>query len=84
MTPYEGADYFTADGEAVRQAVNQWIRTSGVFDGVFDLDAAVRDPAHPLQFRDSFHSGDHLHPNADGYKAMADAFDVTLITSSFQ
>jgi lysophospholipase L1-like esterase len=84
MTPYEGADYFSADGEAVRQVVNQWIRTSGVFDGVFDFDAAVRDPAHPLQFRDSFHSGDHLHPSADGYKAMADAVDVALIKRAFQ
>jgi lysophospholipase L1-like esterase len=84
MTPYEGADFFSADGEAVRQAVNQWIRTSGVFDGVFDFDAAVRDPAHPFQFRDSFHSGDHLHPSADGYKAMADAVDVALIKSAFQ
>jgi lysophospholipase L1-like esterase len=84
MTPYGGADYFSADGEAVRQAVNLWIRTSGVFDGVFDFDAAVRDPAHPLQFRDSLHSGDHLHPSADGYKAMAGAVDLVLIKNTFQ
>ena len=54
MTPYEGASYFTDDGEAVRQAVNQWIRTGGAFDGVIDFDAAVRDPNHPSRFKRTF------------------------------
>ena len=76
MTPYEGADYFTPQGEKVREAVNQWIRTSGAFDGVFDFDAAVRDPAHPEQFREDYQHGDHLHPNAAGYKAMAATIDL--------
>jgi lysophospholipase L1-like esterase len=79
MTPYEGADYFSQDGEAVRQAVNQWIRTSGAFDGVFDFDAAVRDPDYPSQFREGYHSGDHLHPSATGYKAMADSIDIATL-----
>lgn len=79
MTPYEGADYYSTDGEATRQAVNQWIRTSGAFDGVFDFDAAVRDPSHPTQFREGYHSGDHLHPSATGYKAMADAIDLSIL-----
>ena len=56
LTPFEGADYFTSDGEAIRQAVNKWIRTSGAFDGVVDFDAAVRDPSHPSQFREGYHS----------------------------
>jgi lysophospholipase L1-like esterase len=76
MTPYEGADYFTPEGENVRETVNDWTRTSGAFDGVFDFDAAVRDPNHPQQFRDDYQSGDHLHPNASGYKAMAAAIDI--------
>lgn len=82
LTPYEGAEYYTDDGEATRQAVNQWIRTSKAFDGVFDFDAAVRDPNHPSQFRESYHSGDHLHPSAMGYKAMADAVDLTMLRSA--
>ncbi len=79
LTPYEGADYYSEDGEATRQAVNQWIRTSGAFDGVFDFDAAVRDPSHPGQFREGYHSGDHLHPSAIGYKAMANAIDLAML-----
>jgi lysophospholipase L1-like esterase len=56
LTPYEGADYYSDDGEATRQTVNRWIRTSGAFDGIFDFDAAVRDPNRPSQFRESYHS----------------------------
>jgi lysophospholipase L1-like esterase len=81
LTPYQGADYYSDDGEATREALNQWIRSSGAFDGVFDFDAAVRDPNHPAQFRESHHSGDHLHPSAVGYKAMADAVDIGLLSS---
>ncbi|HXU17781.1 MAG TPA: SGNH/GDSL hydrolase family protein [Terriglobales bacterium] len=78
LTPYRGADYFSEDGEQIRQSVNQWIRTGGAFDGVIDFDAAVRDPAQPSKFRDAYQSGDYLHPNEAGYKAMADAIDLTL------
>ena len=79
LTPFEGADYYSADGEVERQAVNQWIRTSGAFDGVFDFDAAVRDPSHPSEFREDYQSGDHLHPSAAGYKAIADAINLSLL-----
>jgi lysophospholipase L1-like esterase len=74
--------YFTPDGEAIRQAVNQWIRTGGAFDGVIDFDAAVRDPQHPMQFREGLHTGDHLHPSTAGYKAMADAIDLSALRNS--
>ena len=79
LTPYEGADYYSDDGETTRQAVNQWIRTGGAFDGVLDFDAAVRDPQHPSRFREEYQSGDHLHPSASGYKAMADAVDLAIL-----
>ncbi len=80
LTPYEGADYYSDDGETERQAVNHWIRTSNGFDGVIDFDAAVRDPNYPAQFREGYHSGDHLHPSAIGYKAMADSMDLSILT----
>jgi len=78
LTPFEGAFYFTAAGEAKRQALNQWIRTSRAYDGVIDFDEATRDPSHPARFLPQYESGDHLHPSDAGYKAMADAIDLAL------
>ena len=78
ILPYEGAGYFTAEGEQTRQVVNAWIRTSKGFDAVIDLDAAIRDPAKPIRMRADFQSGDWLHPNDAGYAAMGDAVDLGL------
>ena len=50
LTPFEGANYWTPEGEAKRQALNQWIRTSQMYDAVIDFDAVVRDPNHPTKF----------------------------------
>lgn len=82
LTPYEGADYYSSDGEAAREAVNQWIRTSGSFDGVIDFDAAVRDSQNPNKLRAACDSGDHLHPSAAGYKAMAESIDLSVLKSA--
>ncbi|MGN6086887.1 SGNH/GDSL hydrolase family protein [Trinickia sp.] len=67
--------------EAVRTAVNGWIRTSGAFDGVIDFDAALRDSGHPDQLQRRFDSGDHIHPNDDGYTAMAAAVPLDWVTA---
>ena len=75
----EAAAYFTKEGEAKRQALNQWIRTSKAYDGVVDFDAATRDPANPTRYLPLYDSGDHLHPNDAGYQAMANAIDLTLL-----
>ena len=78
LTPYAGAGYYSDAGEAIRMAVNDWIRTGGAFDAVVDFDAAVHDPADPRQFRAGMHSGDHLHPSDAGYAAMANAVDLSI------
>ena len=78
LTPFEGAPYYSADAEVKREAVNKWIRTSGEFDGVIDFEAAVRDREHPTKSAAAFDSGDHLHPNDAGYKAMGDAVNLAL------
>jgi lysophospholipase L1-like esterase len=81
ITPCEGVDllgYNSEPKEAVRQAVNKWIRTSGLFDGVIDFDAILRDPDHPSRMLARFASHDHLHPNDAGYHAMADGVDLAL------
>ena len=80
LTPYKEAGYASEQGEAVRQTLNNWIRTSGAFDGVIDFAPAVADKADPLRFDPRFNDGDHLHPNDAGYQAMADAIDLRLIT----
>jgi lysophospholipase L1-like esterase len=78
LTPFEGAAYFSPEGETKRQSVNKFIRTGGAYDGVIDFDAVVRDPEHPARFLAMYDSGDHLHPNDAGYKAMADTIDLSL------
>jgi lysophospholipase L1-like esterase len=78
LTPYEGAAYYSPEGEAKRQALNNWIRTSKAYDGVIDFDMVTRDPAAPTKFLPAYDSGDHLHPGDAGYKAMGDAVDLAL------
>ncbi len=76
--PYEGAAYFRPLGEPIRQEVNQWIRTSGAYDAVIDFDALMKDPANPTKLKANQQSGDWLHPNDAGYKAMGEFVDLKL------
>ena len=75
ITPYVGSGYYqpAAENEQDRQSYNKWIRDSGVFDGVADFDAALRDPARPNLILQAYDSGDGLHPSPAGFRAMADA-----------
>jgi lysophospholipase L1-like esterase len=82
LTPFEGTGlggYYTPRGDAKRQAVNGWIRDGHGCDAAIDFDAVLRDPAHPTRLRPTLDSGDHLHPNATGYAAMAAAVDLDLL-----
>ena len=78
LTPFEGVNTYTPAGEQMRQQINQWIRGSGHFDAVVDFDRATRDPAQPTRLRADFDSGDHIHPNDLGNRAMAEAVDLKL------
>jgi lysophospholipase L1-like esterase len=77
LTPMEGLWLFNPRTEAMRQTVNDWIRTGGKFDAIADFDAATRDPERPARLRPDFDSGDHIHPNDAGNAAMADIIDVS-------
>ncbi|MFC4297990.1 SGNH/GDSL hydrolase family protein [Castellaniella hirudinis] len=86
LTPFEGAlpdtpldNYYRADKDAMRHALNEWIRHGGAFDAVIDFDAALRDPAHPARMARRFDSGDHLHPGDEGNRAMAEAVDLEVL-----
>lgn len=81
LTPFIGTvfpGYYSDAKEKLRKAVNDWIRTSHAFDAVIDFEKAVEDPANPGHMTPAYDSGDHLHPNDSGYKAMADAVDLSL------
>ncbi|WP_031465846.1 SGNH/GDSL hydrolase family protein [Sciscionella sediminilitoris] len=76
LLPYQGASYYSPQGELVRERVNDWIRHSGAYDAVVDFDRVMRDPAHPKKLNPAYDSGDALHPNDRGYRAMAGAIDL--------
>lgn len=78
LLPFGGSFYWSPEHERARQTVNRWIRDSGAFDAVIDFDAALRDPSDPTRLRPDADTGDHLHPNANGYRLMARAVDLGL------
>jgi lysophospholipase L1-like esterase len=82
ITPYAGSNYYHPGplSEADRQAVNQWIRAAGHFDGVIDFDRVVRDPNHPDHLLPAFDCDDHLHPSPAGYKAMGESISLTIFS----
>ncbi|MEH6434053.1 SGNH/GDSL hydrolase family protein [Massilia sp. DD77] len=83
LPPFEGAlegtpfaGHYSPAKERMRQQLNAWIRTAGVFDAIVDFDAVLRDPGNPRRMRAAFDAGDHLHPGDAGYRAMAAAVDI--------
>jgi lysophospholipase L1-like esterase len=82
LTPFEHETFlmgaWTPAREAVRQAVNAWIRTGGAFDAVIDFDQGLRDPDHPTSMLPIYDCGDHLHPSDLGYNRMGDVIDLAL------
>jgi lysophospholipase L1-like esterase len=91
LTPFEGAlpgtplsDYYQPEKELLRQQLNAWIRTSGLFDAVLDFDAWARDPAHPPRLLPAYDSGDHLHPGDAGNRALAEGIDLPLLFNKNQ
>lgn len=80
LLPSEGNNRWTPQLEVKRQAINQWVRTSGEFDGTIDFDAVVRDPSEPSRLLPEYDSGDHIHPSDAGYRAMGDMIDLELFT----
>ena len=77
--------YGAAQVEEKRKAFNQFVRTSGIFDGVIDFDAATLDPKTgelKAEFQPNSTTGgpgDRLHPNRAGYAAMGNAVDLGAV-----
>jgi len=81
ITPFGGSTYDSPDHQVARTMVNAWVRTSGRFDAVVDMDQAVADPATPANLATAYDSGDHLHLTPAGYQKMADAIDLALFAN---
>jgi lysophospholipase L1-like esterase len=82
LTPFGGLPLSSAQKEEARKKVNDWIRNGGEYDSVIDFDEIMRDPNSPTQLRPTYDSGDHLHPNDVGYKAMGEAIDLKLFKNN--
>lgn len=79
LTPTGGSKtHSSPEKDAVRIAVNTWIRESSESDGFIDFDVVLRDPADAGRLNPAYDSGDHLHPNDAGYRAMGNAIPLKL------
>lgn len=81
LMPFEGVPFpgfYSPEKEKLRVALNEWIRSSKAFDGVIDLDAMMRDPAHPSKFLANMHTANNFAPNEAGERKIADALDLKL------
>lgn len=83
LTPFMCQDSAMRNGyardpirEQTRLNVNNWIRYHGWFDAVIDFDAVLRDDSNNTQMAPEYNSGDCLHPNDDGFEAMANYFPM--------
>src|SRR5260370_41848937 len=82
QTPFNGAStipgIFSAEKEAQRKALNEWIRSSHAFDALIDFEKVVLDPANPEKSRPAVDSADHLHSNHAGYETRANSIELSL------
>ncbi|MHB8579966.1 MAG: GDSL-type esterase/lipase family protein [Ignavibacteriaceae bacterium] len=83
LLPFGGSFYDSPDHQKAWQTVNDWIRNSGRFDAVIDLDSAMQNPSKPSEILPRYDSGDHLHPNETGHHMMAEAVDSTLFGAAY-
>ena len=78
ITPFGGVAGVTSGMEQTRESVNASVRAGGIFDAYVDFDLAVRNPSQPTHLLAAYDSGDHIHPNAAGYVAMSNEFNLTI------
>ncbi|MEU5902388.1 MULTISPECIES: SGNH/GDSL hydrolase family protein [Streptomyces] len=79
LLPLGGSDHYGKHAAAVSDEFNDWVRTSGEYDAYVDFDRALADPRDPERIAPAYDSGDHLHPNDAGYRAMARAVDLEAL-----
>ena len=77
LTPIGSSGYDSLKNRETRNLINSFIRSTSHFDGFIDFDAALRDPTNTEKILSQYDCGDHLHPNSNGYQAMAQSIDLT-------
>ena len=78
ITPFKESFYFTPEKETLRQNINNWIRTCGLYDAVIDLEKAICSADDQFIMDENLHDNDHLHPNADGHRKLGESIDLNL------
>lgn len=81
LLPIFGWRTYNENRDVIRNAFNEWLRTAKDFDGCVDFDKAVHNASEPLKFAEGFDSGDHLHPSAKAYEAMAECVPLELLAN---
>ncbi|MEU1211422.1 SGNH/GDSL hydrolase family protein [Streptomyces sp. NPDC005791] len=79
LTPFQGYATWSPESERVRRAVNEEIRSGRIFDAFVDFDRVVRDPYAPNRILPAYDSGDRLHFNDAGYRALGHAIDLGTV-----
>jgi lysophospholipase L1-like esterase len=89
LPPFRGAlpdtpldNYYQPEKDQRRIALNHWLRTSDIFDGVIDMAAILEDPHNRGYLNPLYDSGDHLHPGDPGNQAMAEGISLLLLKPS--
>jgi len=79
ILPFKGWRTYSEEKNAIKEAVNRWIRNEAELEGVLPFADALADPADPLALQDIYDSGDHLHPRSAGAQAMADSIPEEML-----
>ncbi|MDQ0796157.1 SGNH/GDSL hydrolase family protein [Streptomyces sp. B1I3] len=82
LTPFQGFHTWTPARNDVRLAVNKQIRAGRVFDDYLDFDRTVRDPYAPDRILPAYDSGDRLHFNDTGYRALGRSIDLDAVSGA--
>lgn len=79
LLPIKGWRTYAPFRDELKDAYNDFIRTTDLIDGVVDFDRALRNPQDVEAFQERYDSGDHLHPSALGYKRMAEEVPADML-----
>lgn len=84
ITPANTGTHGTDRAATGRAEINKWIRAHGRehADGVFDFAAAVTDVSNPTRLVSGFDAGDGIHLSDIGYRALAGAVDLSMLSGS--